>query len=85
MAEQFNQIGVGFDAIGFAGFDERVEIRAGMSSGHRVAEQPVAATQTRARGRVFPYYIWNYGYAQAVKDWPRSSFQRSGVVRGFYA
>lgn len=42
--EQCHQIGVGFDLVGFAGFDQRVEIGAGLGTGHGIAEQPVAAT-----------------------------------------
>lgn len=36
--EQRHQIDVGFDAVGFAGFDVRVEIGAGLGTGYRVAE-----------------------------------------------
>jgi hypothetical protein len=38
------QITVRVDAIGLAGFDQRVEVGTSVGSGDRVSEQPVAAT-----------------------------------------
>lgn len=53
MAEQLHQIGVRLDVVGFAGFDERVEIGAGLGAGHRIAEQPVAATHHEGAYGIF--------------------------------
>ena len=47
------------DAIGLAGFDERVEICAGMGTGHRVAEQPIAATDDKRAYGVFAEVVIN--------------------------
>ena len=41
--EEADEVGVGIDAVGFAGFDDRVEIRTGVCTGDRIGEQPVAA------------------------------------------
>lgn len=59
LTEQLNQIGIGLDAIGLAGFDERVEICAGMGTGHRVAEQPIAATDNKRAYGVFAEVVIN--------------------------
>jgi hypothetical protein len=41
-AAQVDEVGVGVDAVGLAGFDQRVQVGAGAPDG--VGEQPVAAT-----------------------------------------
>ena len=41
--EEADEVGVRIDAVGLAGFDDRVEIRAGVCTGDRIGEQPVAA------------------------------------------
>ena len=40
-AEQADEIGVGIDAVGLAGFDERVQVRTGVGSRHRISKEPI--------------------------------------------
>lgn len=40
--EEGYQVLVGVDAIGLAGFDERVEVGAGVGAAHRIGEEPIA-------------------------------------------
>ena len=52
-AEQADEIGVGVDAVGLAGFDERIEVGAGVGTGDGVGEQPVAAADDEGADGVF--------------------------------
>jgi hypothetical protein len=42
--EESAQIAIRLDAVGLAGFDERVKVRAGVRTGDRIGEQPALAT-----------------------------------------
>jgi len=53
LTEQLHQIGVRFDAVSLAGFDQRVEISAGLGAGHCVAKQPVAAAHHEGANGIF--------------------------------
>ena len=71
-AEEADQIGVGIDAVGLAGLDQRIEVGTGMGAGHRIGEQPVAASDDEGADGVL---------AQVVVDRPRAVLDIAGEPR----